>query len=123
MNCPCCPHPLTMPEGGIAYCQGCGWGTPEWWEKHPPKEDDGVALTSTRHPPGFDTDAEVPGIHTELDLLSGAVREISANEEKLVEVVTRHFMQELGQCEGACTWHVVFGWAPEAGCPVHDPDG
>lgn len=84
---------------------------------------DGIALTSARHPPAFDADAEVPGIHTELDLLTGAVRAISANEEKLTDVVTRHFMQELGQCDGACTWHVVFGWAPEAGCPVHDADG
>lgn len=88
-----------------------------------PLVDDGIALTNVRHPAAFDVDAEVPGIHTELDLHTGHTRIISKNEEILTDWVTRHFMQQLGQCEGACTWHRVFGWAPEAGCPVHDPDG
>ena len=39
MNCPRCPAPLICPEGGIAYCDRCGWGTPEWWAEHPPKEE------------------------------------------------------------------------------------
>ena len=33
MNCPNCPAPLICPEGGIAYCTDCGWGTVEWWAK------------------------------------------------------------------------------------------
>ena len=86
-------------------------------------EDDGPALVSTPHPPGFDLSAEVPGIHTELDLHTGHTRIISRNEEILMARVTTHFKQELGQCESDCMWHPVFGWAPAAGCPVHDPDG
>jgi hypothetical protein len=33
-----CPRPLIQPEGGVAYCDGCGWGTPKWWADHPTQD-------------------------------------------------------------------------------------
>lgn len=33
MNCPNCPYSLTQPEGGMAYCDTCGWGNRDWFIK------------------------------------------------------------------------------------------
>lgn len=31
MNCPKCTGALIQPEGGVAYCDACGWGNRDWY--------------------------------------------------------------------------------------------
>lgn len=72
---------------------------------------------------GVDHGAAMGDQAHELDLISGRTRAISRDELGLRQKVTEDFKKVLGECDGVCEWHPTYGWVPEAGCPVHDPDG
>jgi hypothetical protein len=41
-----------------------------------------------------------------------------AHEERMTELTKKR----LGKCDCACRYTEPFGWVPECGCPIHDPD-
>lgn len=42
-------------------------------------------------------------------------------EEMAAEIVTQHdASDDVSECGWACHHHPVYGWVPEADCPVHD---
>ena len=57
---------------------------------------------------------------TEYDLINQKVITYSDDQDAYAAAMTKQFKKELGECDLACCWHPVYGWAPEADCPVHD---
>jgi len=57
------------------------------------------------------------------DLVSGQTVVMTAAEIQHDEYMTATFSQSLGGCDFACCYAEPYGWVPECGCPVHDPEG
>ncbi len=55
-----------------------------------------------------------------INLITGQVEWTTPERDRFEERKTSEFMARLGKCENACRYDVVFGWVPEADCPVHD---
>ena len=57
------------------------------------------------------------------DLITRNVTVITPEQEHAEDFMTALYKATHGDCDNACMWAEPYGWAPECGCPVHDPDG
>lgn len=58
----------------------------------------------------------------ELDLITGRFKVPTQAEEAHEDRMTKLTKERLGECDFACRYTEPYGWVPECGCPIHDPD-
>lgn len=63
-----------------------------------------------------------PILDSRLDLITGEITAPSDDELAWEEHMTAKFKKQLGDCDGICRYTEPYGWVPECGCPIHDPD-
>lgn len=54
------------------------------------------------------------------NLITGKISRVTRRQQRTEAKRTLEEKQFRGQCDNECAWTEDFGWAPEAGCPVHD---
>jgi len=59
---------------------------------------------------------------TRYDLINGSVSVPTRHEIQQEEYMTAVLRQSLGDCACECHYTEPYGWVPECGCPVHDPE-
>ena len=54
------------------------------------------------------------------NLVTGQIKVLTTDEQFKRDFYTTVFKGLFGDCDCVCAWDSVFGWVPEADCPVHD---
>jgi hypothetical protein len=55
-----------------------------------------------------------------LNLITGELSTLSADQEAYEDHMTAEMKKRLGECDRACRYSEPYGWVPEADCPIHD---